>query len=80
MTAIDPAPDATPRITLDDVKHRAEAVKNLAVSDAKSAVATVTQTDAATKVLIAVGIVVAVASVAYFLGSRAACGRADDIY
>jgi len=73
MTAKEiPPPVDAPKITLDDIKHRAEAVKDLAVSDAKSAVAVVTEADATKKLMIAVGVVVIVASFAYFLGSRAA--------
>lgn len=81
MSAQNPAsgPDE-PKITLDDIKHRAEAVTDMAVSDAKQAVAMVANTDAAKKVMIAVGVVLAVASVAYFMGTRAARGRIDDSY
>lgn len=62
-----PAPE---RVTLDDIKHRAEAVKDLAVSDAKEAVGRVISDDATRTLLIVAGVVVAVASVAYLLGSR----------
>jgi len=79
MTAKQALPPTAPKITLDDVKHRAEAVKDLAVSDAKSALATVARTEESKKLLIAVGVVIAVASVAYYLGSRAARGHLEDI-
>lgn len=81
MSATNPAPGPEdPKITLDDLRHRAEAVTDMAVSDAKQAVATVASTEAAKKVMIAVGVVLAVASVAYFMGTRAARGPFDDAY
>ncbi len=81
MTAQNPVPGSEePKITIDDIKHRAEVITDMAVTDAKEAVAAVAGTDAAKKVMIAVGVVLAVASVAYFMGSRAARARIDDIY
>lgn len=58
------------RITLDDIKHRAETVKDLAVSDVKAAVGRVVSEDATRTLLIVAGVVVAAASIAYVLGSR----------
>jgi len=58
-------------ISLDDLKHRAEAVKDLAVSEAKDAASRVAEMDATKKALIVIGVAVAVVSVAYFLGTRA---------
>jgi len=66
------------RITLDDLKHRAEQVKDLAVSDAKDAVATAFDTSEVRTLLIAAGVIVAVASVAFFLGTRAVRIPRDD--
>lgn len=81
MSAQNSVPDSSePKITLDDLKHRTEAITDMAVSDAKEAVAAVARTDAAKKVMIAVGVVLAVASVAYFMGSRAVRGRIEDAY
>lgn len=72
-----PVPEL-PKITIDDVKHRAESVTDLAVSEAKGAVTRVTQTDGAKLAMFAVGAVVLVASVAFYLGTRSAQGSADD--
>jgi hypothetical protein len=58
------------RITLDDIKHRAEAVKDLAVSDAKASVAAVIDTDATRTLLIVAGVVLVAASLAFYLGSQ----------
>jgi hypothetical protein len=80
MTAQENTTEIAPRITLDDVKHRAAAIKDLAVSDAKDAVAKVTEADLTKKVLIVAGVVIFAASFAYYLGSRAGRGRVEDIY
>ena len=72
------APLPAERITLDDLKHRAEQVKDLAVSDAKDAVATAFDTSEVRTLLIAAGVVVAVASIAFFLGTRAVRIPRDD--
>lgn len=58
------------RITLDDIKHRAETVKDLAVSDAKEAVGRIISDDATRTLLIVAGVVVAAASIAYLIGTR----------
>lgn len=58
-------------ITLDEVKQRANAVKDLAVSESKRLAAEVTEADVTKVALVVVGAVVVVASLAYFLGSRA---------
>jgi len=73
------APLPAERITLDDLKHRAEQVKDLAVSDAKDAVATAFDTSEVRTLLIAAGVVVAVASIAFFLGTRAVRIPRDDL-
>jgi hypothetical protein len=72
-----PEPTTTaiePRVTLDDLRHRAEAVKTKAVTDAKDAVDTVFTTEVKRSLVVAAGVVLVAASVAYFLGTRA--GRA----
>lgn len=63
--------DQTRPITIEDVKHRAEAVKDLVVSDTKQVVASVVEAPESKKLLVAVGAVVLVAGLAYYLGTRA---------
>ena len=61
-------PDSTPRLTVDDVRHHAEEVRDLAVSKGRALA-----TDQATKaVIIGAVAVVAAISLAYYLGSRVA--------
>ncbi len=59
-----------PRVTIDDLKHRAEAVKSLAVRETKDAVNTVFDENATRTLIIVAGVVVVVASLAFFLGSK----------
>lgn len=70
-------PDSVDRITLDDVKQRAERVRDLAESDAREAVGRVLTEDATRTLIIIAGVVIVTASVAYMLGSR--CCRRSDI-
>ena len=73
-----PKPDAAPpveRITLDDLKHRAGQVKDLAVTETKTAVATALDTNEAKTLMIIAGVVVLAASLAFFLGARSASPR-----
>ncbi len=74
MKASLPGREPMDRISLDDLKHRAEAVRDLAVSDTKDAVARVLHQEATRTLLIVAGIVVLAASVSYLLGSRNARG------
>lgn len=60
------------QVTLDELKQRAEQVKDLAVSDTKQVVREVYAQDVTRAALVAVGVVVVAASLAYFLGTRAA--------
>jgi len=60
------------RVTLEQLKHRAEAVTNLAVGESKRVTTDILETQAAKIAMIAVGTIVVVASLAYFLGQRAA--------
>lgn len=72
-----PTTDQTPapeRVTLDDIKRRAEAVKASAITEAKEAVDTVVASDARRTLAIVAGVVVLAAGIAYFLGTRS--GRA----
>ncbi len=59
------------RVTLEQLKHRAESVQNLAVSEAKRVTNEVAEQDITRKALMVVGTVVVVASIAYYLGRRA---------
>lgn len=62
------------RITIDDIRHRAEHVKSQALSEAKSAVDTVMGENGTRTLVMVAGLVVVAASLAFFLGSRS--GRA----
>lgn len=70
--------EPTERITLEDVKHRAEAVANLAISDTKAAVSEVVRTDSVRRLAILAGVIIVAASVAYFAGTRAPRVREYD--
>ena len=73
MTSQSQLPDAG-RVSLDDIKRRAEAVRSRAVVEAKDAVDTVFAADARRTFAMVAGVVVLAACAAYFLGSRS--GRA----
>lgn len=73
MSAIPSNTQAIERVSLDDIRHRAEAVKSRAVVEARDAVDTVVGgKDGKRTLLIAAGLVLVAASVAYYLGTRAA--------
>ena len=59
------------RVTLDQLKHRAEEISNLTVSESKRVATEVYEENLSKAVLVAVGVVLVAASLAYFLGSRA---------
>jgi len=59
------------RVTLEQLKARAERISALAVSETKRVTHDVYEENATKALLVAVGVVVVVASFAYFLGSRA---------
>ena len=59
------------RVTLDQLKHRVEGISNLAVTESKRVASEVYEENLSKAVLVAVGVVVVAASLAYFLGSRA---------
>lgn len=67
-------PIATERISIDDIRHRAEYVKSQALAEAKGAVDTVVGENGTRTLVIVAGLVVVAASLAFFLGSRS--GRA----
>ena len=60
------------RVTLDQLKHRAEQISDLAVSESKRVANEVYEQNVTRAVLVAVGVVVVAASLAYFMGTRAA--------
>lgn len=62
------------RVTLDDIRHKAEAVKRQAVDEAKGAADSIARSPETQTLAIVAGLVVAAASLAFFLGSRS--GRA----
>ena len=59
------------RVTLEQLKARAEKVQGLAVSESKRVANDVYEENISRALLVAVGVVVLAASFAYFLGSRA---------
>ena len=63
------------RVTLEQLKHRAEAVADLAVTESKRVTQEVYEQNVTKAAMVAVGVVLVAASIAYFLGSRA-CRRA----
>lgn len=70
---------AAPRVTIDDLRHRAERVKSTAIAEAKGAVDTVFADDAKRAAMIVIGVALVAASLAYYLGTRAVrCDRIED--
>ncbi len=63
------------RVTLDELKHRAEALKDLAVSETRAAVRRVFAEDSTKVVLAVAGAVVLAVSFAYLAGARAGARR-----
>jgi len=66
------------RVTLEQLKNRAEKVTDLAVSESKRVANDVYEQNVTRAVLVAVGVVVVAASLAYFFGSRAGRGAATS--
>ena len=67
------------RITIEDVKQRAAAVRDLAISEAKETVREVTEDQLTKTIIVGVVAIAALASFAYFLGSRRA-PRQPELY
>lgn len=61
---------AEPKITIEDVKHRAEAVRDLAKSEANRATHELMHERVTQTVIAGVFVVAALASVAFFIGTR----------
>ncbi len=59
------------RVTLEQIKHRAEEIGNLAINESKRIANDVYEQNVSKAVLVAVGVIVVAASLAYFMGSRA---------
>ena len=60
------------RVSLDEIKQRVTEVQNLAVVQAKEVVHDVYEQNVTRAALVALGVVVVAASLAFYLGSRAA--------
>ena len=69
--------DDTPprRVSLDEIRHKAEAVKSQAIREVRDATDTVVQSKEGQTLAIVAGIVIIAASLAFFLGSRSARAR-----
>lgn len=64
-----------PRVTIDDLKHRATDVKTKAISEAKGAVDAVMGEQGARTLVVVAGVVLVAVSIAYFLGTRSRRAR-----
>jgi len=60
------------RVSLDEIKQRAEQIQDLTVTESKRLVSEVYEQHVTRAALVAVGVVIVAASVAYFLGRAAA--------
>ncbi len=60
------------RVSLDEIKQRAGTIQNLAVVQAKEVVHEVYEQNVTRAALVALGVVVVAASLAYYIGTRAA--------
>jgi hypothetical protein len=58
------------RVTIDELKQRAEQVQDLALARTKQVVHDVYEQDVTRAALVALGVVVVAASLAYYLGTR----------
>jgi hypothetical protein len=70
----EPTAAIEPRVTLDDIRHRADAVKSQALSEARGAVDEAIGGDNLRTLAAIAGIVIVAASFAFFLGSRSGRG------
>lgn len=60
------------RVTVDELKLRVEQIQDLALTQTKQVVHELYEKDVTRAALVALGVVVVAASVAYYLGTRAA--------
>jgi hypothetical protein len=65
------------RVSLDEIKQRVEQIQDLALTQTKQVVNDVYEQNVTRAALVALGVVVVAASVAYFLGIRAARRHAE---
>ncbi|MBI5230686.1 MAG: hypothetical protein HY876_00810 [Coriobacteriales bacterium] len=64
-------------MSLEELKKKAEDVRNLAVAEASDRIEDIRDNRMTTAALIGVGVVVGLASLAYFIGSNAGRSRAQ---
>jgi CDP-diglyceride synthetase len=77
----EPTTAIEPRVSLDDIRHRADAVKSRALTEARSAVDEAVGQENLRTLLIVGGLVVVAASFAFFLGSRSGkASMAEQIF
>jgi hypothetical protein len=60
------------RVTVDQIKQRVEQIQDLALTQSKQVVRDVYEKDVTRAALVALGVVVVAASLAYYLGTRVA--------
>ena len=60
------------RVTVDELSQRVEQIQDMALTQTKQVVHRVYEQDVTRAALVALGVVVVAASVAYYLGTRAA--------
>jgi hypothetical protein len=65
------------RVTLEQLKHRAETITDLATSETKRVASEVAEQNLTKAAIVVVGVVLVTVSVAYFLGTRAGRRRAS---
>jgi hypothetical protein len=71
---------AEERITIDDIRHRAEYVKAQAITEARGSADAVLGDNGTRTLVMVAGLVVVAASLAFFLGSRSGRARfAEDL-
>lgn len=73
--AMNDAAAVEPRITVDDVKHRAREVRDLAKYEAKRATDEVLHEQVGRTIVIGTVAVVALVSIAFFMGARSGARR-----
>ena len=64
------------RVSLDEIKQRVGTIQDLAVSESKRLSSELLEDNLTRTVLVAAGVVLVVASLAYLVGSRAGAARA----
>lgn len=67
------------RVTLDDLKHQAEALRDQAVTEAKDTVKTVMGPERKKALMVAAGVALVIVSVAYMAGTRSGRAAAQQL-